>query len=62
MIKETVDSKIKDCIEALSQVGVAAQKYIDEHDKYLERESDLKDSTFIKDRIKDKIARVVDSE
>jgi hypothetical protein len=61
-IKEKIDLMIEECYNALSNIGIAAQKYTDEHDVYLERDEEIKDSKFIKEKIKEKIAKVVDSE
>jgi hypothetical protein len=55
---EKILELIKICRESFSKIGTASQKYINEHNKYLEE--NVKDSTFIKEKIKEKIARVVD--
>jgi len=49
--------KIKKCKEALLKVGEDAQSYIDEHNKYIEK--NIKDASILKSKIKEKIARVI---
>jgi hypothetical protein len=57
-ILESVNAKIEKCQQAFSQIGISAQKYIDKHNEYIEGK--VEDSSFIKEKIKDKIARVID--
>jgi hypothetical protein len=57
-ILESVNAKIEKCKEAFSQISVSAQKYIDKHNEYIEGK--VEDSLFIKEKMKDKIARVID--
>jgi hypothetical protein len=46
------------CRDSFSKIGTFSQRYMSEHNKYLEENT--KDSTFIKQKMKEKVAKVVD--
>jgi len=55
---ESVLEKIKKCEDSLSKISVDAQRYIEKHNEYIEGK--ILDSSFIKDKMKEKIAKVID--
>jgi hypothetical protein len=59
-IETKVREAIASCRESLSAMAEKAQAYIDAHDRYLE--TTVKDSDFIKARIREGIERVYDNE
>jgi hypothetical protein len=60
MILNEVSEAISNCESKLSSVGEIAQLYIASHDEYLEKTT--RDSSLIKKKIKERIARVYDNE
>jgi len=56
---ESVLEKIKKCEDSLSKISVDAQRYIEKHNEYVELRGD-EDASFIKDKMKEKIAKVID--
>lgn len=59
-IKARVSAAVSACREAISLVAERSQAYIDEHDSYLE--ATVRDSSLIKARIKERIARAYDED
>ena len=59
-IYEDILSLIEECEYNFSLINVYAQKYIDLHEDYLERK--IKDSRVIKNRMKEKIVRVINED
>jgi hypothetical protein len=56
MYEETL-KKIQECQEEIRALAEASQEYILAHDRYLEKY--VKDSSLLKEKIKDKIVRVI---
>ena len=59
-INDRVSAAIAACREAVSVVSERAQAYVDQHDRHLE--ATVMDSSFIKSRMKERIARVYDGD
>jgi SMC interacting uncharacterized protein involved in chromosome segregation len=59
-IYDDILKQIKTCEENFFKIGLAAQVYIDAHDVYLER--NLRDSSIIKKKMKEKIVRVINED
>jgi hypothetical protein len=59
-IYEDVIKLIKECEDNFSLVGLEAQNYIDLHDEYIEKT--VKDARFLKDKMKEKVARVINED
>jgi hypothetical protein len=57
---EDIKQLIKKCRDSLGFLGESCQKYISLHDDYLDKY--VKDSDILKDKIKAKIARIVNDE
>ncbi len=57
-IKARVSAAVEACRDAISQVAERSQAYIDAHDAYLDLT--VRDSSLVKSRIKDRIARAHD--
>jgi hypothetical protein len=55
---EDVKALINSCKESLARLNEASQEYIRFHDIYLDKY--VKDSKILKEKIKEKIVRVVD--
>jgi len=60
IILESVKNKIKKCEEKLAKLSIAAEKYIEDHNKYVEEKGEVVDAFFIKEKIKEKVVRVID--
>jgi len=59
-IYDDIIKQMKVCEENFNKIGFAAQVYIDAHDVYLE--TNLKDSSIIKKKMKEKIVRVINED
>jgi len=59
-IYEDVIKLIKECEDNFSLIGLEAQNYIDLHDEYIEKT--VKDARFLKDKMKEKVARVINED
>jgi hypothetical protein len=59
-IYEDVIKLIKECEDNFSIIGLEAQNYIDLHDEYIEKT--VKDARFLKDKMKEKVARVINED
>jgi hypothetical protein len=59
-IYEDVIKLIKECEDNFSLVGLEAQNYIDLHNEYIEKT--VKDARFLKDKMKEKVARVINED
>ena len=57
-ILENVQELITQCEDSFAEIGIAAQRYIDAHNEYLE--ASVEDSSFLKEKMKEKVARVID--
>jgi hypothetical protein len=60
IILKAVKDKIKKCEEKLVKLSVAAENYIEEHSKYVEEKGEIIDAFFIKEKMKEKVVRVID--
>lgn len=59
-ITKKVSDAINACSEAFSELAASSQQYISAHDRYLEL--NVRDATFMKERIKRAIERVYDED
>jgi len=57
MIYNIIMTQITECLNSLSKLNESCQIYIDTHDQYLE--STLKDSDLLKEKMKEKVVRVI---
>jgi len=59
-IYEDVVKLIKKCEDDFAAIGIEAQNYVDLHDEYIEKT--IKDAKFLKDKMKEKVARVINED
>jgi hypothetical protein len=60
IILAAVKEKIKKCEEKLVRLSIASESYIEEHNKYVEEKGEVVDAFFIKEKMKEKVVRVID--
>jgi sRNA-binding carbon storage regulator CsrA len=59
-IYEDILKVIQKCEDDFAKIGIEAQNYIDLHDEYIEKT--IKDAKLLKDKMKEKVARVINED
>jgi hypothetical protein len=60
VILDKVKEQIKKCEEKLVKLSIASENYIEAHNKYVEEKGEVVDAFFIKEKMKEKVVRVID--